>query len=33
MYDLYNASLSVFGNSVYDRLSVETAGNDGEAVL
>ena len=32
MDDLYNASLLVFTNSVYDRLSVET-GNDGEAVL
>ena len=32
-YDLYNASLLVFSNGVYDRLSVETADNDGEAVL
>ena len=32
-YDFYNASLLVFTNSVYDRLSVETADNDGEAVL
>ena len=31
-YDLYDVSLLVFTNSVYDRLNVET-GNDGEAVL
>ena len=32
-YDLYNASLLVFSNSMYDQLSVETADTDGEAVL
>ena len=32
-YDLDNASFLVLTNSVYDRLSVETTDNDGEAVL
>lgn len=32
-YDLYNASLMDFSNVVYDRLSAETEGNDGEALM
>ena len=32
-YELYNASLLDFSNSVYDRLSAEIAGNDGEALM
>jgi len=32
-YDLFNASLFHFGNVLYDRLSIETRDNDGEALF
>jgi len=32
-YDLFNASLFQFGNILYDRLSAETAENDGQALV